>query len=121
MSNVKILIVEDNKLNALIAAKLLNKIGMENIDFATNGKEVIQKIHDVDYDLILMDCQMPIYDDYEATKELRSLGIRTPIIALTASVSDEDIDGCFNAGMNNHLSKPIQINQLQEVVNKYLM
>jgi CheY-like chemotaxis protein len=107
MSNVKILIVEDNKLNALIADKLLNKIGMENIDFATNGREVIQKIHDVDYDLILMDCQIPIYDGYEATKELRSLEIRTPIIALTTSVSDEDIDGCFNAGMNNHLSKSI--------------
>ncbi len=119
--HVKILIAEDNKLNALVAAKLLNKIGIENIDFATNGREVIQKIHDVDYDLILMDCQMPIYDGYEATKELRSLGIRTPIIALTASVSDEDVEECFNAGMNNHLSKPIQINQLQEVVNKYLM
>ncbi len=118
MSTLKdsnILLVEDNVINQEIVAGLLkdSKINID-IDIANNGQEAVDIFEKNDYDLILMDIQMPIMDGIEATKIIRNTekGKDIPIIAITANAMKEDIEITKNAGMNEHLSKPIDIEKL---------
>jgi len=114
-----ILLVEDNEINQEIIVGLLEESGIL-IDIAQNGKEAIDRYKNKEYELILMDIQMPILDGYQATKKLRELDKDIPIIALTANAMSEDLQRTAEAGMNSHLSKPIDVEILYETLLKYL-
>ena len=116
-----ILLVEDNSTNQEIILGLLENSGII-IDIANNGEEATNMFRQKDYELIIMDLQMPIMDGYEATKIIRTMqnGKDIPIIALTANAMKEDIEQTQNAGMNDHLTKPIDVEKLYEVLLKYI-
>ena len=114
-TNKKILLVEDNELNYEIAKTVLEEAGFR-VDGASNGKEAVDKASDNTYDVILMDIQMPIMDGYEATKELRRLGNRTPIIAMTANAFSEDRKKAKDVGMDGYIPKPIDVNKLVSTI-----
>lgn len=107
-----VLIVEDNVINQKVMIKYLTK---QKIDFtlANNGSEAVDLCRTEQFELIFMDCQMPVMDGFEATSKLRhTLEIQTPIIAMTAFTSDEDKKRCYQVGMNGFLTKPIDFNEL---------
>ena len=112
------LLVEDNPVNQLVATRMLQLEGCE-VDLAANGAEAVERARMRLYDLILMDCHMPVMDGFEATRRLHEqLGpsARPPILALTASVLDEDRKLCRQAGMDAALAKPLQRSALAEAL-----
>ena len=115
----KALLVEDNEINQLVAKHNLENIGLE-VSTAENGKIAVQKVKDEHYDIIFMDLQMPIMDGFEASRKIREFSSDIPIVALTAAVMKEDLKMTQDAGMNEHLSKPIDIVKLKDVIVKYL-
>jgi len=115
----RILLVEDNAVNCKVAMHMLAKLQVQ-VEVATNGLEAVRKATESPYDLILMDCQMPEMDGYEATRVLRAQGIQTPIIALTANALEEDREKCLACGMNDYLSKPIQADMLRRTLAQWL-
>jgi signal transduction histidine kinase/CheY-like chemotaxis protein/HPt (histidine-containing phosphotransfer) domain-containing protein len=116
-----ILLVEDNSINQEIIVSLLENFGVK-IDIANNGLEAVQLYlqNKEKYELILMDLKMPIMDGFEATQKIRALDTKIPIIALTANAMTQDIDATKKAFMNEHLNKPIVVEKLYGVLNKYL-
>jgi PAS domain S-box-containing protein len=113
-SNLKILLAEDSLTNQKVAVNQLKNLGYK-ADIAANGKEVLTAIARIDYDLILMDCQMPELDGYEATRQIRQLDpprSNIAIVAMTANAMKEDRDRCLEVGMNDYLSKPIRKEEL---------
>ena len=122
----RVLLTEDNELNREIASELLSDIGLE-IETAKNGKEAVEKMMmkpDHYYDLIFMDIQMPIMNGYEATRAIRSLDSEyarnIPIIAMTANVFQDDIMKAIESGMNEHVTKPIDMKIVCHVLQKWL-
>ncbi len=118
----KILIAEDNKMNQLYVTKLLDKYGVE-YDLANNGLEAVEYSQINDYQLILMDIQMPIMDGYEAIQKIRKSGgenSEKPILALTASALVEIKDKAFRIGVTDFISKPFTPSQLKSTIEKYL-
>lgn len=118
-TNKRVLLVEDNPVNRKVAARLLEKAGLQ-VEFAENGLEAVQKATANTYDLILMDCQMPVMDGYEATRLLRARGVRTPIIALTANALSGDREQCLACGMDDFLAKPVKADALHETLTRWL-
>jgi two-component system sensor histidine kinase/response regulator len=115
----RILVVEDNVINQRVTRKLVEKLGYD-VDVAANGKEALAALDRTSYLLILMDCQMPVMDGFEATKHIREQSrLRTPILALTASAMDEDRERCMEAGMDGYLTKPLQAARLEEALNEW--
>ena len=120
-SGIRVLVVEDNHVNQRIALKLLNGLGYL-ADLAVNGREAIEAVLRNQYDVILMDCQMPEMDGFEATAEIRKLEseeTHVPIIALTANAMSGDRNRCLEAGMDDYLSKPIDLHRLGEVLRRW--
>lgn len=120
-SDVKVLLVEDNKVNQKVAEAILRKAGCE-VDTAENGQDAIQQIRKATYDLVLMDCQMPVMDGFEATAKIRAMHnelSQIPIIALTAHAMKDDRQKCIDAGMNDYISKPVSRQDLIALINKY--
>lgn len=117
--NGKILLAEDNSVNQLVMKDLLEDYGLQ-LDIANNGAEAIELSQKESYDLILMDLQMPEVDGFEATKTIRTFNTKTPIIALSAAVMTKDKELSKEVGMNGHLAKPIEIDQLLKVLLQYL-
>lgn len=121
----KLLVVEDNLVNQKVVTLFLSKANFD-VDIANNGQQGVDKfLGAIKYDAILMDCMMPIMDGFTATAEIRALEkksalIKTPIIALTASVLDEDIKRCYHVGMDDYLAKPIQRENLINLINKHI-
>ncbi|WP_139684939.1 response regulator [Vibrio tasmaniensis] len=113
----RILLVEDNRVNQKVASVMLTKAGY-SFEIADNGQIAVDMYqNDSSFDLILMDCMMPVMDGFTATKEIRehekNLGLcKTPIIALTASVIDDDIQKCFDSGMDGYVAKPVRKEKL---------
>jgi CheY-like chemotaxis protein len=118
INEIKILVAEDDPTNRLVAAGYLAKMGF-NVELATNGKEALKKTEKDNFDLILMDCQMPEMDGYQVTREIRMREKsyrHTPIIALTADAITGDAEKCFASGMDAYLSKPVKMKVLKEVI-----
>ena len=114
-----VLIVEDNLLNQKLASFILKKIDC-HAEIAANGLEALEMIGKQNYDLILMDIQMPVMDGIQASMAIRKeLRLDIPIVALTANTFNEDVENCMNAGMNDHLGKPYKEEQLIQMVNKW--
>src|SRR5574344_468462 len=117
---LKILLVEDNEINQEVASMFLQKAQIE-VDIANNGLEAVEiyKKNQGKYDLILMDLQMPILSGYDATIQIREFDKNIPIVALTAAAMIEDKEKVLKFGMNDHLSKPINSNELYNTIIKY--
>ena len=121
----KLLVAEDIEINREILVALLEDSGLI-IECAENGQEALDMIsaNQQKYDIILMDIQMPQMDGLEATRKIRALPAHQcknlPIIAMTANVFKEDIEACVTAGMNDHISKPLDIDRVLDVLRKYL-
>ncbi|MGR5145448.1 response regulator [Photobacterium alginatilyticum] len=121
-AQVNVLVVEDTIVNQKVAQMMLEKLGAK-VDIADNGQVAVAKYRKGHFDLIFMDCQMPVLDGFKATREIRELeseGQRIPIIALTANVVKEEKDKCFNAGMDDFVSKPVSQQMLANMLKKYL-
>lgn len=116
--SASVLLVEDNKVNQTVARKLLQKQGCV-VTIANDGVEALDKLHSGSFDLILMGCQMPIMDGFEATRKIRQSGNDIPIIALTANAQNSDRDACIEAGMNDFLSKPFDPRRLYEMISRF--
>ena len=110
-----ILIVEDNKVNQLLARKLLDMIGFSHAT-VENGKDCLVYLDSNPVDLVLMDCHMPVMDGFDATRALRKSGFEKPIIALTANAQESDRLECIAAGMNDFLSKPFRKQDLEAIL-----
>ncbi|MEQ8274752.1 MAG: ATP-binding protein [Deltaproteobacteria bacterium] len=116
--DLRVLVAEDNGVNQLVARRLLAKIGVV-VDIAEDGAEAVEAAKKQRYDAVLMDCQMPRMDGYEATIAIRQIDehyARIPIIALTASALGAERERCFAAGMSDHIAKPIRLDELYRVL-----
>ncbi len=122
VKQARLLIAEDHPVNQLLLLKLLKKSGFEHIDAADNGKEALKLLAQQSYDAVLMDCQMPEMDGYEATREIRRQEARSgshiPIIAMTANAMVGDREACLRAGMDEYLSKPLDPEKLKVLLNR---
>ncbi|MDA0902642.1 MAG: response regulator, partial [Proteobacteria bacterium] len=124
--NVKILICEDNEINIKVIENLLKRLGCIT-EVAENGSEAINKFLHVKYDLILMDCMMPIMDGFKATKKIRLIEKEkkvkkpTPIIALTANITESDRQTSLNAGMDDFISKPIKREAIEAIIKTWVL
>jgi two-component system, sensor histidine kinase and response regulator len=119
----KVLLVEDNVTNQLVGMALLKRLG-HHVDVAANGFEAIAALRNIPYDMVLMDCQMPEMDGFEATARIRSgeAGLKmqpVPIIAMTARAVQGDREKCIQAGMDDYLPKPVNANALVNILNRY--
>ena len=120
-SGKQVLLVEDNEVNRELAEEMLINFGLQ-VESASNGQEALELVGKKQYDLVLMDCHMPVMDGYEATRRIRSdlsLG-DLPIIAMTANAMAGDRERCLAAGMNDHIAKPIDIALLQQTLLHWL-
>ncbi|MDQ9169660.1 response regulator [Oxalobacteraceae bacterium R-40] len=123
-STLKILVVEDNAMNQDIIVRQLRRIGFADIAVACNGAEALAWLTKNECSILLTDCQMPVMDGYELTRRIRqteaACQARLHIVALSASTMEEDRTRCFEVGMDGHISKPTQINDLRVALHRWL-
>jgi len=122
IKNKKILLVEDNVINQKIAEKMLGRFGLKT-SIANNGQEAVDLLsgkEDHDIDLVFMDVQMPILNGLDATRQLREDGFVLPIVAMTANALKGDREVCISAGMNDYIGKPVKMDDLENIINKWL-
>ena len=119
----RVLLAEDNPVNQQVAKAMLAKLGLE-VHIASNGLEAVDLVRSYDFDIVLMDCQMPVMDGYHATAAVRELQAdaarRLPVVALTANAMEGDRSKCLAAGMDDYLSKPYTLLQLQKMLERWL-
>ncbi|CAA6815113.1 MAG: Histidine kinase [uncultured Thiotrichaceae bacterium] len=118
-----VLLAEDNRVNQMVAIAILNKMGCE-VTIANNGKEALRSVEQEAFDAVFMDCQMPEMDGYEASSKIRQLAMNhhsknVPIIAFTANAMKDDDKKCKAAGMDDYLSKPIDMNEIKQVFSHW--
>ncbi|MCC6955130.1 MAG: response regulator [Deltaproteobacteria bacterium] len=124
LTNLRVLVAEDNPINQKVVAKLLSRVGITPI-MVENGEEAVQRIVTGEqFDIILMDCQMPIMSGYEATQEIRlreiEMGLKpTIILAMTANALDGDRERCLEVGMNDYIAKPIRSQQFELILHRW--
>lgn len=120
----ELLLAEDNRVNQMVATTMLKKLGYR-VDVVNNGREALDAVKEKHYDLIFMDCQMPVLDGYAATREIRKLSTEnlrstTPVIALTAHAMMNNDQKCFESGMDDFLSKPVRIKEIKDILSKWM-
>lgn len=120
----RILVAEDNSISTKVIRGMLNKLNLKP-DTASNGEEALELIKTQPYDLVLMDCEMPVMDGFEATARLRAWESlagrpRTPVVALTAHILSEHRERAREAGMDGHMSKPVEMSQLRELIERWV-
>jgi CheY-like chemotaxis protein len=118
----RVLVVEDNAANLKLTVRLVERLGYR-ADIASNGAEAISMIEQFEYDAVLMDCQMPEMDGYEATKEIRKTETsrrHLPIVAMTADALSGDRERCLAAGMDDYISKPVKLHVVAAVLGRWL-
>jgi CheY-like chemotaxis protein len=117
------LLVEDNPINQKVGVRLLEKLGF-GVALAGDGREAIRELEEGAFDIVLMDCQMPVMDGLEAARRIRAsegAGRRIPIIAMTAHALEGDRQACLDAGMDEYLSKPVRPEELRQALEKLLL
>lgn len=116
-----VLLVEDNPINQMIAQKMLEKIGLEST-LASDGRQALDRLAQGSFDAVLMDCQMPVMDGFEATRRIREqdVSLKLPIVAMTANVMEGDREKCIEAGMNDYIGKPVIEAELKKVLLRWL-
>lgn len=117
--SARVLVVEDNPTNQVVAFGMLRKLGYEDVSIASDGAEAVVMAQRQDFDLVLMDCQMPEMDGYEATRRLRAAGFTAPIVAMTANAIKGDRERCIAAGMNDYLTKPMDLRVLRGMLARW--
>lgn len=125
LSETNVLLVEDDPINLLFAQKVFEKIGVRKFTLAENGQKAIEYARGQNFDIVFMDCHMPVLDGYQATQSIRNLeaidqSIQTPIVALTANAMVGDREKCIRSGMNDVLTKPFSPNKLKAMVAKWV-
>ncbi len=119
---LRLLVVEDNPVNQKVAARALQRLGYDT-DVSEDGEKAVEAVKQRQYALIFMDCMMPKMDGYEATKAIRALeqgsGEHTPIVALTADTTSGNREKCLSAGMDDFMTKPIRMPNLQKAVEQW--
>ena len=120
----RVLVVEDNVTNQQVAVGMLEKFGID-IELAGDGREALRMLQKFSYDLVFMDCQMPVMDGYEATRQIRTArgnpkASAIPIIAMTANTMQGDRERCIASGMNDHIAKPVDPTKLRRVLEQWL-
>ncbi len=118
-NSIKILLAEDNLTNQLVAQGMLNALGF-NADIVETGLAAVNAVKKDHYDLVLMDIQMPQMDGYTATRKLKDFASELPVVAMTANAMTGDKEKCFNAGMDDYLSKPMNMKSLKKMLNKWI-
>ena len=116
----RVLLAEDNPFNQQVAMALLDRLGCD-VTVAANGREAVDLVASEEFDLVFMDCQMPVMDGYEATRRIRALagpGAAVSIVAMTANALSGDRESCFNAGMDDFVAKPITKAMLGAILKK---
>ncbi len=113
------LVVEDNQINQGVARAMLTRMGL-TVTIADNGKIALESVAASAFDIIFMDCMMPVMDGLEATRRLRAQGCRLPIVAMTANALPSDRQECMAAGMDEYIAKPITIDRLRKVIAQFL-
>jgi CheY-like chemotaxis protein len=120
----RILVAEDNSISTKVIRGMLSKLNLQP-DTACNGEEALQAMKAQRYDLVLMDCEMPILDGFSATQQLRAWEVsnqrgRTPVVALTAHILAEHKERARQAGMDGHMAKPVELSQLRELIEHWV-
>jgi CheY-like chemotaxis protein len=123
-TGVTVLVAEDNRVNRKVIEKQLDKLGFA-CEFAENGVRVLEMLRETDFPVVLMDCEMPEMDGFDACRRIRSgeAGEEIkdlPVIAMTAHVMDAERKRCFDSGMNDYLSKPVKLDALRDTLNRWL-
>ena len=120
-NGVQVLLVDDSEMNQQVAKELLEMVNIK-VYIANDGKECVEAIKIKNFDAVLMDTQMPVMDGCSATREIRKIPDKSklPIISMTANVIASDRQKCFEAGMNDHISKPINPSELFSVLSKWI-
>lgn len=120
ISNQRILVAEDNPTNQILIHSQLDALGYQT-DLAKDGKEALQRLAENNYQLLITDCNMPVMDGYQLARKIRERGNTSlPIIALTADAFPEKKAECLKAGMNEQMTKPVDLETLKEMINRYL-
>ncbi len=124
LDKYRLLLVEDNAINQKVAFLQLKRLGYQ-VDVVANGAEAVEALRTSRYNLVLMDCQMPVMDGYEATRHIRSgeanvIDPKVTIVALTANAIKGDSERCLEAGMNDYIAKPIRVNDLAVTLSRWL-
>jgi len=119
----RVLLVEDNTMNQLVATRILDKLGV-TVDVANNGREALAALDHGTYDAVLMDCQMPELDGYQATRALREReagsAAHLPVIAMTAAAMDGDREACLDAGMDDYITKPVRPSDVEQALGRWI-
>ncbi|MDX1589204.1 MAG: ATP-binding protein [Oleiphilaceae bacterium] len=117
---LRVLLVEDNRVNQLVASGMLRKLG-HSVDLAENGERALLALENQHYDLVLMDCQMPVMDGYQATRMIRGNPRlkHLPVIAITANVMQGDREACLDAGMDDYITKPYTLESLRDTLRRW--
>jgi CheY-like chemotaxis protein len=116
----RVLVVEDNAVNQLLARRMLSRLG-HTAETADDGARALARLQHERFDLVLMDCQMPVLDGYETTRRIRALhGNAFPVLAMTANAFDDDLARCLDAGMDEVITKPVELARLAGALARYL-
>ena len=117
-----VLVVEDNEASQRLAILMLDRLGYR-VDLVANGAAAVQAVACTTYAAVLMDCQMPVMDGYEATVEIRRIqqgALRTPVIAMTAGSMDRDVERAIEVGMDDFVTKPVDLAELGSVLARWI-
>ena len=125
VEEARLIVAEDHPFNQAFIKKLLRRMGFKNFELVENGQEAVNKVEAGDYDMLLMDCQMPVLSGYDAAKTIRKLKDETkrniPIIAMTANAMLGERERCLQCGMNEYMSKPVNLKQTKMVLGHWII